>query len=129
MPTWTSWRTSLRVRSQEFGWRPKPAKSGGHFGILRPLREEHTWDQIAEPLPSDGQLFHNLVREGLPTIHSETYRDASDGPTLASSTICQILSGRGECDHRRAIRGRTRPGKVVVIPFRIAPDGVRACGA
>jgi hypothetical protein len=23
-------------------------------GILRPLREERTWDQIAEPLPSDG---------------------------------------------------------------------------
>lgn len=35
----------------------KAGKSGGHFGILRPLREEGTWDQVPEPLPVDEQTF------------------------------------------------------------------------
>ena len=51
----------------------KPAKSGGHFGISRPLREERTWDQIAEPLKSASgkratadceHLAENRVPEG-----------------------------------------------------------------
>ena len=42
----------------------KAGKKRGHFGILRPLREERTWDQIAEPLPSDG-LCGSYALEGL----------------------------------------------------------------
>jgi hypothetical protein len=48
----------------------------------------------------------------------------------ASPSICRILSGREECDHRRAVLVRSRPPEALVIPLRNAPDGARAiCGA
>jgi AcrR family transcriptional regulator len=55
MQTSTAWRTSLRARSPESGWRPRPARAGRHFGISQRLRAERTWYQIAQSLPSDGQ--------------------------------------------------------------------------
>jgi len=88
MPTWTSWRTSLRVRSQEFGWRPKPAKSGGHFGILRPLREERTWDQISEPLPSDVSAVSDAPRST-----PEAYLSLNTGRVRYSTSVSGYLHG------------------------------------
>jgi TetR/AcrR family transcriptional repressor of nem operon len=40
MQTLTAWRISLRARSLESEWRPKPARVGGRFEISQPLREE-----------------------------------------------------------------------------------------
>jgi hypothetical protein len=77
-------------------------------------------------------IFHQLT---------DSFRFADDTPThlsrcfrqlnyCASPSICRILSGREECDHRRAVLVRSRPHEALVIPLRNAPDGVRAtCGA
>ena len=43
-----TWRTSLRARLPESGWRLKPARVATHFEILPPLRQGRTWHQIAE---------------------------------------------------------------------------------
>src|SRR6266576_4817917 len=121
MPTWTSWRISLRVRSQEFGWRPKPAKSGGHFGILRPLREERTWDQIAEPLPSDELRGLNPQNPDSPrdsgqllVIHPTGNRPASFGcfafVQLGPWAGLPPLRGGREPAVLRENGGATRPG-------------------
>src|SRR6266851_4576281 len=56
MRTWTAWRTSLRARLPESGWRPKPARVATPFEISPPLRQERTWHRIAEQLPNDGQV-------------------------------------------------------------------------
>jgi len=48
MRIWTAWRTSLRARLPESGWRPKPARVARPFEISPPLRQERTWHQIAE---------------------------------------------------------------------------------
>src|SRR5882672_6772581 len=59
MRIWTAWRTSLRARLPESGWRPKPARVVTPFEISPPLRQERTWHQIAEYLPNDGLAVCN----------------------------------------------------------------------
>jgi len=48
MRIWTAWRTSLRARLPESGWRPKPARVATPFEISPPMPQERTWHQIAE---------------------------------------------------------------------------------
>ena len=48
MRTWRAWQIFLRVRLRESGSRPKPVRVGRHFGRSQPLREERSWDRIAE---------------------------------------------------------------------------------
>src|SRR5882757_11289730 len=70
---WTAWRTSLRARLLESGWRPKPARVARHFEISPSLRQERTWHQIAERHPSDacGSSSSPAIQETGPTLRSQ----------------------------------------------------------
>jgi hypothetical protein len=59
------------------------ATKSGHFNLLTTSCRQLFLSQG----PSDGQLFHNLVREGLPTIRSElAFRFPEDRFSAATDT-------------------------------------------
>src|SRR5260370_37708178 len=76
MRIWTAWRTSLRARLPESGWRLKLARVATPFEISPPLRQGHTWHQIAEPLPSDGKpKVSGELRSNRPRVRAWDWRD------------------------------------------------------
>src|SRR5216683_7518236 len=97
MQTLTAWRTSLRARSLELGWRPKPARVGRHFfGILQLLREERTWHHIAEWLANDGP--------------SGTYLSQFSGCRRFAQSLVFRFSQPRSCPTRPLVRSRDLSG-------------------
>src|SRR5258706_11679665 len=62
MRIWTAWRTSLRARLPESGWRPKPARVVTPFEISPPLRQERSEEHTSE-LQSLTNLVCRLLLE------------------------------------------------------------------
>jgi hypothetical protein len=92
-----------------------------HIGV--PNRRAEETVRVSGRLPNHGQTFHNPVREGLPTIHSESRPSLLTCPLLVG--YLDLSGGTTQCEVTPLIKLRkkaklpklwpTMPGQVLLV--------------